>query len=125
MLAGGLISGSLALLAVYVALVPYQPSSTPTIIDYRVKLATPLPVTRTFRPFKMPATLTPVTPAGIPLTWTPYGAVCSCNKNLYNCGDFENSGAAQACYKFCSQKGAGDVHRLDQDGDGLVCEMEK
>jgi hypothetical protein len=120
-----MVSGSLMLLSGYIMLTNGSPRSTSTNIDYLVKGSTATPgATRTFHPLKM-ATQTPVTPVGIPLTWTPYGAVCSCNKNLYNCGDFEDAARAQACFKFCNEKGAGDVHRLDQDGDGLVCEMEK
>jgi hypothetical protein len=28
---------------------------------------------------------------------------------------------AQSCYALCKSLGKGDIHRLDEDGDGQVC----
>lgn len=47
---------------------------------------------------------------------------CLCDRNRYNCSDFATQAEAQACYDFCVAQGAGDVHRLDQDNDGVACE---
>jgi len=50
------------------------------------------------------------------------GGVCRCDSDRYNCGDFSGHDAAQACYNLCLSLGKGDVHKLDRDGDGKVCE---
>jgi len=57
--------------------------------------------------------------------WNPQGEsplaipdVCSCDVDL-NCDDFDTQAEAQACFEFC---GPEDVHGLDNDGDGVVCE---
>lgn len=47
---------------------------------------------------------------------------CDCSGNHYNCADFATNSEAQSCYDYCKSKGKGDVHRLDADDDGLVCE---
>ena len=43
-----------------------------------------------------------------------------CNEDLYNCEDFQNQKQAQIIYDYCQSKG--DVHQLDNDGDGVICE---
>jgi len=44
-----------------------------------------------------------------------------CSYNVYNCSDFSTHAEAQSVYEQCG--GANnDVHRLDQDKDGLACE---
>lgn len=49
--------------------------------------------------------------------------VCDCSADLYNCADdFANQQEAQACYDACFALTGLDVHQLDHDGDGLVCE---
>jgi len=45
-----------------------------------------------------------------------------CSSDIYNCGDFTTQAEAQEVYDYCSQQGAGDVHNLDNDDDGVVCE---
>ncbi|MBI2610753.1 thermonuclease family protein [Candidatus Kaiserbacteria bacterium] len=54
-----------------------------------------------------------------------------CSRNAYNCGDFTTQAEAQAAFESClpaeasAQAGGGsanDVHKLDADGDGKVCE---
>jgi len=42
-----------------------------------------------------------------------------CSSDVYNCGDFTTQSEAQAVFNYC---GPEDVHRLDNDGDGVVCE---
>jgi hypothetical protein len=47
--------------------------------------------------------------------------VCDCSANVYDCRDFADQPAAQACYEYCG--GAeNDIHLLDEDGDGVTCE---
>ncbi len=43
-----------------------------------------------------------------------------CNEDTYNCGDFETQAEAQEVFDVC---GPEDVHGLDNDGDGVVCEL--
>ena len=42
-----------------------------------------------------------------------------CSEDAYNCGDFTTQSEAQAVFDEC---GPEDVHGLDNDGDGVVCE---
>jgi len=42
-----------------------------------------------------------------------------CSSNVYNCGDFTTQSEAQEVFDYC---GPEDVHGLDNDGDGEVCE---
>lgn len=49
-------------------------------------------------------------------------SVCLCHADLYNCSDFPTHAAAQACYDYCVAQGAGDIHELDSDRDGIACE---
>jgi hypothetical protein len=51
----------------------------------------------------------------------PATEVCDCSGNIYNCRDFSNRAEAQACYDFCGGR-ANDVHLLDADFNGIVCE---
>ncbi len=48
--------------------------------------------------------------------------VCDCSANLYNCANFSGPQDAQICYDYCKQVTGGDVHLLDADQDGVVCE---
>ena len=43
----------------------------------------------------------------------------NCYADTYNCGDFTTQEEAQEVYDEC---GSEDIHRLDSDGDGIVCE---
>lgn len=86
---------------------PIPPSATPRPRPTN----TPEPAQPTLLP-PPPATNTPSAPA----------AACSCSGNQYNCGDFSTHNAAQACYDYCVSIGAGDIHRLDGDNDGIACE---
>ena len=49
-------------------------------------------------------------------------STCVCSSNSYNCKDFPNRAAAQACFETCRAVGAGDVHHLDGDNNGQACE---
>ncbi|MBU3925078.1 thermonuclease family protein [Patescibacteria group bacterium] len=44
-----------------------------------------------------------------------------CSGNIYNCSDFSTHAEAQAAFEACGGA-ANDIHRLDSDKDGLVCE---
>jgi len=41
-----------------------------------------------------------------------------CSANIYNCDDFATQKEAQEMLKLCGK----DVHQLDRDKDGVVCE---
>lgn len=45
-----------------------------------------------------------------------------CEEDLYDCGDFDTAEEAQAAYNLCFEAGKGDIHQLDNDGDGQACE---
>ena len=61
-------------------------------------------------------------PTAIPTVAPTTEAPCACVSDTLNCSDFATQGAAQACYSYCVAQGAGDVHGLDRDGNGLACE---
>jgi len=46
----------------------------------------------------------------------------NCDTDTYNCEDFETQEEAQKAFEQCSSKGFGDIHQLDNDSDGRVCE---
>lgn len=48
---------------------------------------------------------------------------CDCDRNLYNCRDFQSRDEAQVCFEYCLDATGRDVHKLDGGGDGLVCEF--
>jgi len=54
-------------------------------------------------------------------TTTPPSSQYSCATNLYNCSDFSTHTEAQSVYEACGGA-SNDVHRLDNDKDGLACE---
>ncbi len=76
--------------------------------------------------WRQPATpaATPTIPPSTGLTETPnlVAPPCSCTANTLNCPDFTTHDEAQACYAYCVEQGAGDIHRLDGNGDGQACE---
>lgn len=67
-------------------------------------------------------TVTPIATAAPDVPDPPQSPVCTCSADVYNCGDFSSTSAAQACFDYCKSQGAGDVHDMDRDGDGLACE---
>jgi hypothetical protein len=48
--------------------------------------------------------------------------VCSCSGDTFNCSDFSTQSNAQACMDHCVSIGAGDIHNLDGDADGVACQ---
>lgn len=46
---------------------------------------------------------------------------CSCEENLYDCGDFARHAQAQACFDTCFAQ-SDDIHFLDSNDDGEACE---
>ena len=50
------------------------------------------------------------------------GSNCNCSGNIYNCSDFKTQKEAQGCFDHCKKVKGRDVHKLDRDGDGRVCE---
>src|SRR3990170_1305882 len=44
-----------------------------------------------------------------------------CSTNTYNCSDFKTQAEAQTAFEFCGGT-TNDVHKLDRDDDGRVCE---
>lgn len=47
---------------------------------------------------------------------------CDCDRNLYDCRDFDRQREAQTCFDYCMETQGEDVHNLDGGGDGRVCE---
>jgi hypothetical protein len=47
--------------------------------------------------------------------------VCDCSGNFYDCAYFHSRDEAQGCFDYCLSR-SGDVHELDEDGNGIVCE---
>lgn len=47
--------------------------------------------------------------------------IINCSADTYNCGDFITQEEAQDVFDECFPD-FGDVHGLDNDGDGVVCE---
>jgi len=86
-----------------------EPSATRTIIW------------KTVEPY--PTFTTVPTSTRVP-TFTPYGyAICDCSENLYNCDSFDSMNVSpQSCFDYCNSLGVGDIHQLDADEDGNVCE---
>jgi endonuclease YncB( thermonuclease family) len=56
-----------------------------------------------------------------PARSAPAPTQCECSSNLYNCGDFKTQAEAQTLFECCGGTGH-DIHRLDSDKDGKVCE---
>ena len=49
------------------------------------------------------------------------GGGYECSRNAYNCSSFKTQAEAQAAFESCGGS-SNDVHKLDADGDGRVCE---
>ena len=45
-----------------------------------------------------------------------------CSSDIYNCSNFSTQAGAQDVFNWCVSVGAGDVHQLDKDGNGVACE---
>ncbi len=69
-----------------------------------------------------PAACTPSTEATSPPAPLPIAAGSyECSKNTYNCTSFKTQQEAQAVFNACGGT-ANDVHKMDSDNDGEVCE---
>ncbi len=56
-----------------------------------------------------------------PASMPSEGGQYECSRNAYNCSDFATQAEAQSAFESCGA-GANDIHKLDADGDGEVCE---
>ena len=65
-----------------------------------------------------PTTQPITTPTNTPATDT---SNINCSANTYNCSDFKTQNEAQQVFNFCGGIN-NDIHRLDADKDGVVCE---
>ena len=61
------------------------------------------------------------TQAPVQSTNTPQGNSYNCSENTYNCSDFQYQEDAQYVFEYCGGL-SNDIHRLDGDKDGIVCE---
>lgn len=43
---------------------------------------------------------------------------CVCTADTYNCGD----PLEQTCFNYCNAQGYGDIHRLDNNNNGIACD---
>lgn len=48
---------------------------------------------------------------------------CDCDRNLYDCRDFQSRKEAQTCFEYCWETAGRDVHHLDGGSDGQACEF--
>lgn len=60
-------------------------------------------------------------PSSDPLTISYQPLDINCSSNSYNCSDFKTQAEAQGAFESCGGS-SNDVHKLDRDGDGRVCE---
>ena len=60
--------------------------------------------------------------SGPPTSPSTSSFACSCESDLYSCTSFNTQSLAQTCYDHCQSLGLGDIHGLDTNGDGKVCE---
>ena len=90
---------------------------TPTTTDTPAPIPTTIPPTATTLP-----TFTPTPVPALPTNTPQPQAVCDCSHDAYKCADFDTQARAQACFDYCLSIGAGDIHKLDGDNDGRVCE---
>ena len=89
-------------------------TSTPTT-------STPSSILTTMPTARPTASILTTMPTARPTTTTPAGP-CPCNADVFNCSDFNTQADAQACYEYCLDLGAGDIHGLDRESDGIACE---
>lgn len=48
---------------------------------------------------------------------------CDCSTNRYTCSDFPTWSAAQACFNQCRIAVGFDIHALDENQNGIACEL--
>lgn len=78
-------------------------------------------------PTAAPAVNNPVVPANSYQPAPPAqsaGSNCACHSDIYNCSrdSFSSMAEARACYNKCIAEGRGDIHGLDNNNDGNICE---
>lgn len=103
-----------------------KPRTTPTVKATVRPTSTPKPTYQS-----TPRPTVRVTPKTTPIPTQVYvapavvsgGGVCDCSGDTKNCGDFNCQEEAQRCHDYCYSK-VGDIHKLDQDGNGVVCESK-
>lgn len=61
------------------------------------------------------------TSASPEISVTPIHGSYECSRNAYNCSSFKTQAEAQAAFEACGGA-SNDVHKLDSDKDGVVCE---
>ena len=110
---------------ILVLIIPDQ-EAVPTPTLTATQLPTPTRTVEWHTP-EPQATFTPIpTPTNAAARFnSPSEPICSCEDDVYNCPDFQNMGiTGQACFDYCRSLGVGDIHGLDADEDGLVCEQK-
>lgn len=115
---------------VIVTATPYpHPTSTPSPwpTDTPSPTATAWP---TLTQTPTPTATTIATPTDIPpptatmIRIDAPNAVCPCfHGDVRACREFRSQAEAQACYGYCVALGMGDVHGLDEAGNGQACSM--
>jgi hypothetical protein len=109
-----------------------SPTSTPTLLILTETPTasatpwpsdTPWPTVEEIDPQPMWPTVPAQTEPPNALPIAPGDAACSCATDSLNCGNFRTHDEAQACFDYCWDQGAGDIHGLDgNDNDGQACE---
>lgn len=51
-----------------------------------------------------------------------FGSQDNCLDDVYNCDDFTTQQDAQDTFELCGGLEGNDIHGLDSDNDGIVCE---
>jgi cytoskeletal protein RodZ len=91
------------------------PSASPTPVTIA---PAPKPTPKTVSSPRAPKPSSSVSAASpSPKQSTPKPAT-QCTTDQYKCGDFSSCAEARAVFQSCPN----DIHRLDQDGDGVPCE---
>lgn len=49
-------------------------------------------------------------------------APCACDRDRYNCNSFGSLALARQCANYCASQNLGDIHNMDLNQNGLVCE---
>ena len=106
-----------------VPIAPSRATGPATVVDAPVTTPQPaLPLDLTPPNAALPATAKPGV-ARRPLSAIPTlrnGPICACDSDSYSCRELGEQ--AQACFDYCVGRGQGDVHRLDFNQNGVVCE---
>jgi hypothetical protein len=125
-------------LLIFAAILPPSDKATPTstpIIEPIIIQTTEIvlsPTSYTLPTLTQPATSPPLetlsataTVIFVMPTSPPSGSgpgICPCAADTLNCPDFPTDPDAQACMDYCISIGAGDIHNLDGNANGLACD---